>query len=541
MRNRSLRTDQAILQETATVIDALPFGKPDGDPTGLCRPSDNSEALLRLILGLSTNFIILPPDDVDDGINDVLKAIGDFAVVDRSCVFQFQDELGTISKTHEWCQKGVESHMARNQSIPVSNLPWLSKKIKGYEVVHIHDVLELPAFAEAEKREFTAAGIRSFVAVPILSIESALGFIGFECCRPDKEWSEKIIALLKIVGEIFAFALSRKRVTDELKQSQSKYRVLFEHANDGIMLIRKGEISDCNTKILTMIGQEREEIIGNQSLDIGSVQTTRSITRAEMAKNEALALAGTPQFFEWKYSRKDGTLFDAEVSLNRIELGDDVFLQAVIRDITDRKRSEERLEHSFQNLRKTMAGTIQVIAHVVETRDAYTAGHQRRVADLARSIATEMKLPADMIEGIRMAGVIHDIGKISVPAEILSKPGELRQKEFELIKDHPQTGYDILRDVEFPWPIADIILQHHERMNGTGYPQGLKGDQILLEARIIALSDVVEAIASHRPYRPARGIDAALEEVEKNRGILYDEETANTCLRLFREKGYTFF
>jgi HD-GYP domain-containing protein (c-di-GMP phosphodiesterase class II) len=134
--------------------------------------------------------------------------------------------------------------------------------------------------------------------------------------------------------------------------------------------------------------------------------------------------------------------------------------------------------------------------------------------------------------------VIHDIGKISVPAEILSKPGELRRKEFELIKDHPQTGYEILKDVEFPWPVAEIVLQHHERMDGSGYPRGLRRDEILLEARIIAVSDVVEAIASHRPYRPARGIDVALEEIEKNRGILYDPDVVDACVRLFKEKAY---
>ena len=188
-------------------------------------------------------------------------------------------------------------------------------------------------------------------------------------------------------------------------------------------------------------------------------------------------------------------------------MGSQVFLQAIVRDITDRKQAAEKLERTLENLRQTTAATVQVIAHVVETRDAYTAGHQRRVADIAVAIAGEMQLSSHTIEGIRMAGVIHDIGKISIPAEILSKPGDLRRKEFELIKDHPQMGYEILKDVEFPWPIAEIVHQHHERMDGSGYPFGLEGGEILLEARIIAVSDVVEAIASHRPYRPARGID----------------------------------
>jgi PAS domain S-box-containing protein/putative nucleotidyltransferase with HDIG domain len=209
-------------------------------------------------------------------------------------------------------------------------------------------------------------------------------------------------------------------------------------------------------------------------------------------------------------------------------------------DITDRKRGEEKLESTLGNLRKAIGGTVQAIALVLEARDPYTAGHQRRVADLARSIATEMRLPSDMIEGIRMAAVIHDIGKISVPAEMLSKPGKLTEREFGFIAEHSRAGYEILKDVEFPWPVAEIIYQHHERLDGSGYPRGLKGDDVLVEARIIALADVIEAMASHRPYRPARGVDAALHEIKKNKGILYDPRVVDACLKLFEEKGYTF-
>ena len=171
-----------------------------------------------------------------------------------------------------------------------------------------------------------------------------------------------------------------------------------------------------------------------------------------------------------------------------------------------------------------------------EARDPYTAGHQKRVADLACAIATEMGLPDDKIEGLLMAGSIHDIGKISIPAEILSKPSTLTNIEFSLIKEHP-IGYDLLKNVESPWPLAEIVYQHHERMNGSGYPRNLKGDEIIMEARIMAVADVVEAMASHRPYRPAMGIEAALEEIGKNKGILYDNSVADACLKLFRRKA----
>jgi putative nucleotidyltransferase with HDIG domain len=174
----------------------------------------------------------------------------------------------------------------------------------------------------------------------------------------------------------------------------------------------------------------------------------------------------------------------------------------------------------------------------VETRDPYTAGHQIRSANLARTIATEMGLSQEKIEGIRMAGSIHDIGKLSIPAEILSKPTKLSEIEFSLIKEHARQGYEMLKNVESPWPLAEIVYQHHERMDGSGYPRNLKGNDILIEARILNVADVVEAMASHRPYRPALGIDAALEEIEKNRGILYDKTVVDVCLTLFRKKGF---
>jgi len=207
-------------------------------------------------------------------------------------------------------------------------------------------------------------------------------------------------------------------------------------------------------------------------------------------------------------------------------------------EITDRKQAEEQLQHTLDSLRRAVGTTIQVMVSAVEVRDPYTAGHQIRSANLARTIATEMGLSQEKIEGIRMAGSIHDIGKLSIPAEILSKPTKLSELEFSLIKEHAQQGYEMLKNVESPWPLAEIVYQHHERMDGSGYPRNLKGDEILMEARIMAVADVVEAMASHRPYRPALGIDAALAEIQKNRGTLYDNTVVDACLKLFRENGF---
>ncbi|MGA9351402.1 MAG: PAS domain S-box protein [Anaerolineae bacterium] len=209
-------------------------------------------------------------------------------------------------------------------------------------------------------------------------------------------------------------------------------------------------------------------------------------------------------------------------------------------EIAERRQAQEGLRQSYAKLEKALEGTVHVLVSATEMRDPYTAGHQRRVTQLACAIANEMSLSEEQMEGIRMAGLIHDLGKISVPAEILSKPSQLTDLEFGLIKMHPQTGYDVLKVIEFPWPVAQIVLQHHERMDGSGYPQELSGEEILLEARILGVADVVEAMASHRPYRSAQGIDKALEEISQNKGILYDPEMVDVCLRLFTEKGFEF-
>ncbi len=201
---------------------------------------------------------------------------------------------------------------------------------------------------------------------------------------------------------------------------------------------------------------------------------------------------------------------------------------------------EKMVEERTASLRKAMGGIIRAMGLTVESRDPYTSGHQQRVAALSAAIAREMGLPREQILGIRLAGMIHDLGKIAVPAEILSKPTRLSEFEFAIIKTHPQVGYDILKGIEFPWPIAQMVHQHHERMDGSGYPEGLAGEAILLESRILSVADVVEAMASHRPYRPAVGLDQAMDEISRNGGRIYDAKAVKACVRLFKEKGFSF-
>ncbi|KIE16821.1 hypothetical protein DS62_08840, partial [Smithella sp. SC_K08D17] len=236
--------------------------------------------------------------------------------------------------------------------------------------------------------------------------------------------------------------------------------------------------------------------------------------------------------------RKNGEIRHLHVFRKEIFWSGKKQSQVIYEDISLRRQAEEKITTILGNLRKSIRTTIQVLGTASEARDPYTAGHQKRVADLARMIATEMGLPQDSIEAIRMAGAIHDIGKISIPSEILCKPTKLTDLEYSLVQAHTQYSYEIMKDVESPWPLANIVYQHHERINGSGYPQGLKGEDILIEARILAVADVVEAMASYRPYRPSLGVQSALTEIEDNAGILYDSKVVKTCLKLFRENRF---
>lgn len=243
---------------------------------------------------------------------------------------------------------------------------------------------------------------------------------------------------------------------------------------------------------------------------------------------------------EFRGRKKDGELRYFELFSAVTVLNDRPATIGNLLDITERKLADDKLQTAYSNLKRTLEDTVQTISKIVEMRDPYTAGHQQRVASLAVAIGEELQLTPEVIEQLRMAATIHDIGKIQIPAEILSRPGKLNPLERQIIMTHPQIGYEIVRNMNFLPEVAETIRQHHERLDGSGYPDGLKGEQIRLEARIIAVADVVEAMASHRPYRPALGIDVALAEVSAHSGTSYDPQVVAACLKIFRENGFSF-
>ena len=337
----------------------------------------------------------------------------------------------------------------------------------------------------------------------------------------------------------------RKQAELAMRESEKRYKFITDKIPDIVWMLNMNlQTVYVSPSIRNVLGFSEEERM-KQSVEEQLTPESLAIVFDAMARELKLEEEGLSNLernliLTLEYYHRDGSTrwMETIVSGIRNEQGILTGLHGVNRDITERRRAEEKLQRTLVSLRKAIGATIQVMVSAVEARDPYTAGHQMRSADLARSIATEMGLGEQCIDAIRMAAAIHDIGKLSVPAEILTKPTKLTNIEFSLIKEHAQKGFDILKNVESPWPLAQIVYQHHERMDGTGYPRRLKGDEILVEARVLAVADVVEAIASNRPYRPAFGIEPALQEIEKNRGVLYDARAVDACMRLFRQRGY---
>jgi PAS domain S-box-containing protein/putative nucleotidyltransferase with HDIG domain len=328
-----------------------------------------------------------------------------------------------------------------------------------------------------------------------------------------------------------------KQAKEALEASEQRYRLLVENANEAIMVAQDGMLKFANAKTTEFTGYSSEELSSMPFVELIHPDDRDMVVGRYLRRLKGEALPGV---YSFRFIRKDGSVGWAEINAVLIEWEGKAATLNFISDISERRQAEEKLGHSYEKLQKTMDLTIGTIALIAETRDPYTAGHQRRVAKLASAIAAEMGFSEEQIETIRVAGLLHDIGKVNVPTEILSKPGALSEIEFNLIKSHPQVGNEILKKLELPWKICPIILQHHERMDGSGYPKGTTGQDISAEAKVLSVADVVEAISSHRPYRPSLGIDKALEEISQNRGTLYDADVVDACLRLINEKGFKF-
>lgn len=320
-------------------------------------------------------------------------------------------------------------------------------------------------------------------------------------------------------------------------ESEGRFRAVLEQNVAAIYVVEHGVITFANRRAAEILGFDERELPGRAMLDLVVEED-----RPAMIEGLAELVSGGRRSSErtFRARRRDGKVVDLEGNALLASVNGRQVVLGIVQDVSERKRAQAEIARYVTRLERSVQSTLEAVSHMVELRDPYTSGHQKRVGELAAAIGTELGLPGHDVKGLRLIGYVHDIGKISAPAELLTKPTRLTETEFELIKTHSQAGHDVLAGVDFPWPVAEAILQHHERLDGSGYPRGLTGEQILLEARIVAVADVVEAMASFRPYRPAKGIEAPLAEIAQQRGVLYDARVVDACLRLFRERGYRF-
>jgi len=330
---------------------------------------------------------------------------------------------------------------------------------------------------------------------------------------------------------------ARKQAELALAESEHRFRSIVEQCVVGLYLaMEDGKLTVVNQRFTEIFGYEAPSELIGRALPSLIMEEDRNFFTDQMQRRFAGEVLRAS--YNVRALRKDGAPVDLEIyGVLSTYRGRSAAI-GVLQDIAERKRADEKIQQHIIQLQTSLMHTVRVATTLSEIRDPYTAGHERRVAEIAAAIGGELGLNDFQVEGLRVAGGLHDVGKIAVPTEILAKPGNLFDEEFALIKRHPSVGYSVLKNVDFPWPVARVALEHHERMDGSGYPHGIKGEEIVFEARILAVADVLEAMASHRPYRPALGIDKALEEIERGSGVSYDPNVAEACLRLFREKGY---
>jgi len=364
--------------------------------------------------------------------------------------------------------------------------------------------------------------------------------------------SDKAAPIRNGAGDITGVVLVFSDVTEKhqaqtaLKSSEQDYKSLLENLSSGVVVHRPdSSIMLSNPMAATLLGLTREQLLGRMAMDpawsflqdngspmpLQDYPVNRVIASGERLLNYVVGVSHPGGLKPTWVICNAYPMLDAKGQLLHVVV--------TFTDITERKQVEQREHDLALRVERAMLGTVDAVSKMVDLRDPYTAGHERRVGEVAAAIAAEMGLDADMQRGLRVAGKLHDVGKITVPAEILSKPGKLSALQYAIIQGHAAQGYEVLSGIDFPWPVAEVAYQHHERIDGSGYPRGLKGAEIVLEARILAVADVVEAMSSDRPYRPGAGIERAVAEIELGRGTIFDADVTDACLRLFRDKAYT--
>ena len=499
-----------------------------------------NEALLIQEIGQASSMIL----DIDKLLVSIMGSLEKGLDFDRGMIMLANKQKDCLIYTVGYGYNPKDEDYLKNIKFHLDNP--LSKGVaveafRKQKPVLVNDISNIENDLSPKSLDFVRAmGSQSFICVPIVYKGESMGVLIVDNVQSKKPLSQTEISLLMGIAPQIGISINNAIAYQKIKESEVRFRSLSENAPDIIYALGiNGEFTYANPAIETILGYRPEEIIGKYFVDIARKE---DILRCIKAFKQVRDRKQTLKEETGILLHKDGTerYFSISGAPNFDFEGNFIGLVGTLKNLTDIRRSEMELKKSFKKLQSAMSSTIDAISIIAESRDPYTAGHQRRVAQLAMAVAGELGLSEERIDLIRMGSLIHDIGKIYIPAEILTKPGRLNDIEFAMMKSHPTVGYKILNKVDFIPVIVDMVYQHHERMDGSGYPLGISGDEILLESRIIAVADTVEAMASHRPYRPALGVAVALEEIKKQRGSAFDAKVVDACLKLFEEQGFDF-
>jgi PAS domain S-box-containing protein/putative nucleotidyltransferase with HDIG domain len=499
-----------------------------------------NETLLVKEIGQATSMIL----DIDKLLMFAVETLEKRLDFDRGMIMLANKDRTLLqymvgygyNPEHEGYLRETKFHLEREGSTGPAVMAF--KKQTPFLVNNIKDIDDKISSSSLEFARIM--GAESFICVPIIYEKESMGVLFVDNLKSKRRLTQSDISILLGIAPQIAISIKNALSYQAIMESEERFRSLSENAPDIIYTLgTDGSFTYVNPAWERILGHPARNVLGKHFASFMREEDAPGYIRLlDLVKHERRIFRDEIAILV----HYDGSYRHFSISsAPNLDAEDNVIgFVGIFKDITDLKISQEQLRKSYQKLQGTLDVTIQAISMIVEARDPYTAGHQERVARLSSAIAREMGLPEERIKGIRMAALIHDIGKINVPAEILSKPTRLNEIELSLIQAHPQVGYNILKTIDFSFPVEKVVLQHHERLNGSGYPSGLSGDDILLEARILSVSDVVESMASHRPYRPALGIDAALEAIQQSRGIGFDPDVVDACVNLFQKKTFKF-
>jgi PAS domain S-box-containing protein len=483
----------------------------------------------------NVSSILMTSEDLDFSISRSLQEICSFFNSDCASLFVFDRNVTTMKCIHQHFTGESDYHLSAMKEYDLSMLPWFREKLLSEKQLLVEDTSRIPDEGFRERDMYISHGITSLMNIPFYIGSNPGGFVSVINFGRVSFWKQRDVDDLRLFCSLLGAVLFRMEIEENLRKSEQFNSSLINNSPNAILVLSPDTtITYVSPSFEKMTGYSASEVVGTKA-----PFPWWSSDRSAMHLLESMK--GQPIREELRFRKKSGELLWIMLTSTPVYNDSQLqFYQSIWVDITRRKEAERELENRNFQLQRNVEDMINILGKIIEVGDPYTGGHQQRVSQLSVAIATEMGLPEEEIIPIRYAALVHDVGKIKIPSSILIKPGKITETEMEMIKTHPFYGREILKTVKFPWPISEMIYQHHERLDGSGYPQGLKAPDIMQEARILAVADVVEAMLSHRPYRSSKGLKKTVDELMDNRGILYDPDVVDACLSLLRERRFNF-